>query len=208
MNETASIYTTGAVLGLSAGLSPGPLMMLVVGETLRNGIPAGIRIAVAPLITDAPIIAVCLTLLVTVAHAMQIVGGIAFLGGLFLAWMGITQLTFKGAAETTAAPPGPSLRLGIIANLLNPHPYLFWMTVGGPLILKADAGGRFTAALFLLIFYSFLVGAKILIATLIGRFRAAMKSTVYIATIRVLGVLLLVFAGLFFKEGLARLGWL
>jgi threonine/homoserine/homoserine lactone efflux protein len=57
MTEPSGIVTTALVFGLSAGLSPGPLMTLVIAETLKRGIPAGIRIAVAPLITDLPIIA-------------------------------------------------------------------------------------------------------------------------------------------------------
>jgi threonine/homoserine/homoserine lactone efflux protein len=56
VNEIADIFATGIVLGLSAGLSPGPLMTLVVAESLKGGASAGIRIALAPLVTDAPII--------------------------------------------------------------------------------------------------------------------------------------------------------
>jgi threonine/homoserine/homoserine lactone efflux protein len=208
MNDTAGIYSTGIVLGLSAGLSPGPLMTLVVAEALRRGIPAGIRIAMAPLITDAPIIVLCLTLLATLAQAMVFIGGVALLGGFFIAWMGIDHLTFKGTTETVAAPPAPSLRKGIVANFLNPHPYLFWMTVGGPLIIKTHTMGRPTTALFLFFFYGCLVGAKILVAAVVGRYRSALTSPVYVWTIRTLGVLLLVFAVLFIQEGLSRLGWL
>ena len=46
----------GLVLGLSGGLVPGPLLTLVASETLRHGAAAGIRVALAPLLTDAPII--------------------------------------------------------------------------------------------------------------------------------------------------------
>ena len=39
------------------------------------------------------------------------------------------------------APPGQSttLQRGILTNLLNPHPYLFWFGVGAPLMAKASA---------------------------------------------------------------------
>jgi threonine/homoserine/homoserine lactone efflux protein len=48
MMEPSGIFTTAVVFGLSAGLSPGPLLTLVIAETLKRGIAAGIRIAVAP----------------------------------------------------------------------------------------------------------------------------------------------------------------
>ena len=43
--------TLGTVLGLSAGLAPGPLLTLVISETLQHDIRAGIKVAVAPFIT-------------------------------------------------------------------------------------------------------------------------------------------------------------
>ncbi|OGT32916.1 MAG: hypothetical protein A2W28_01290 [Gammaproteobacteria bacterium RBG_16_51_14] len=47
---------TGAVLGISAGLAPGPLLALVVTETLKHGIRTGVRVALVPVCTDLPII--------------------------------------------------------------------------------------------------------------------------------------------------------
>lgn len=201
MMETSGIFTTALVFGLSAGLSPGPLMTLVITETLKQGVPAGLRIAVAPLLTDAPIIIGSLFLLATFAHAMAFVGIVALLGGCFIAWMGVQNIQFRGVASTTTDPRPSSLRTGIIANLLNPNPYVFWLTVGSPLIFKAARSGIFSAALFLAFFYGCLVGSKIIVAVVVGRSRRFLHSRPYIWIIRTLGVLLLIFAGLFLKEG-------
>ncbi|MEL7059947.1 MAG: hypothetical protein AAGN46_07975, partial [Acidobacteriota bacterium] len=46
----------GLGFGTAAGLSPGPLMTLVVATALDRGAAAGARVAMAPLITDAPVI--------------------------------------------------------------------------------------------------------------------------------------------------------
>lgn len=208
MMETSGIFTTALVFGLSAGLSPGPLMTLVIAETLKRGIPAGIRIAVAPLITDLPIIAGCLMLLATFAHAAAFLGVVALLGGLFIACMGYENIRFSGVDTDTEDPGASQLRTGIIANLLNPNPYLFWLTVGGPLILKTGRNSIVSAALFLSLFYGCLVGSKILVAGAVGRSRRFLGSQAYIWVIRSLGVLLVVFAWFFFKEGLRYLGWL
>ena len=208
MKETVNIFTTGIVFGLSAGLSPGPLMTLVITETLKQGVPAGIRIAIAPLVTDAPIIAGSLLLLATFAHAMTFVGLVALTGGLFVAWMGYENITFSGVrtkADTLRTSP---LRMGIMANLLNPNPYVFWLTVGSPLIFTAAQSGMTSAALFLVFFYGCLVGSKVLVAIAVGHSRRFLKSQTYIWSIRCLGFLLLIFAWFFFKEGLTYLGLL
>ncbi|MGB2681816.1 MAG: LysE family translocator, partial [Candidatus Competibacter sp.] len=54
---------SGLMLGLSGGLSPGPLLALVASESLRHGVGAGIKIALAPLLTDLPIILATLLVL-------------------------------------------------------------------------------------------------------------------------------------------------
>jgi len=46
----------GLTLGLSAGITPGPLLTLVITASLRRGWAGGLQVALAPLITDAPII--------------------------------------------------------------------------------------------------------------------------------------------------------
>jgi threonine/homoserine/homoserine lactone efflux protein len=48
--------TQGTLLGLAAGVAPGPLLVLVVTETIRHDTVAGVKVALAPMITDVPII--------------------------------------------------------------------------------------------------------------------------------------------------------
>ena len=57
------LISAGLVYGLSAGFSPGPLMALVISQTLKHGIREGAKVAMAPLITDLPIILVSLLVL-------------------------------------------------------------------------------------------------------------------------------------------------
>ncbi len=48
------LILTGTVLGITAGISPGPLLMLVISQTIRFGHREGIKVSLTPLITDAP----------------------------------------------------------------------------------------------------------------------------------------------------------
>ena len=50
------LLITGIILGLMAGISPGPLLALVISETLKHGKKEGIKIALTPFITDLPAI--------------------------------------------------------------------------------------------------------------------------------------------------------
>jgi len=67
-------HTQVVTLGLSAGFSPGPLLALVVSQTLQYGTMEGIKVAIAPLLTDCPIILVSLFVLARVANSPAVLG--------------------------------------------------------------------------------------------------------------------------------------
>lgn len=50
------LLIAGMTLGLYAGFSPGPLLILVISQTLKHGYKEGVKVAFAPIITDVPII--------------------------------------------------------------------------------------------------------------------------------------------------------
>ena len=43
-------------LGLSGGISPGPMLVLVLSQTIQYGLKEGLKVTLGPLISDAPII--------------------------------------------------------------------------------------------------------------------------------------------------------
>ncbi len=120
-------------------------------------------------------------------------------GGLYLAWLGFQSLRFRGA-ELEPTDPAGSLRRGVIANFLNPSPYLFWLAVGAPTVLAAWREGWSVAAGFVVAFYALLVGSKVLLAMALGRARHLLRSGGYIVLMRGLGLLLLAYALLFLRE--------
>ncbi len=201
MNSEITFLISGIVFGLSGGISPGPLLMLVVSESLRHGGIAGMKVAVAPLITDLPIVLGTLFLVAQLSDLQSVLGGISIAGAFFLTYLAYESLTFKGIAVNGARAKSHSLRTGVLVNLLNPSPYLFWFSVGAPTIIRAADVGATAVLLFVLALYICLVGAKLIIARLIGRSKFILKSKCYIHLIRALGLGLLIFAILFLKNG-------
>jgi threonine/homoserine/homoserine lactone efflux protein len=199
---------TGVILGLSAGFSPGPLLTLVISQTLRHGIKEGLWVALAPLVTDLPIILITLLVLNQLTQSQAILGLISLVGGLFVLYLAVESLrTSRLDVEIRGGEP-QSLGKGVLVNALNPHPYLFWLTVGAPMLIKAWTENVFNAVGFVVGFYACLVGSKVLITLLTGTSRQFLAGKNYMYLMRVLGVLLIVFSGVLFKEGLVLLGWL
>jgi threonine/homoserine/homoserine lactone efflux protein len=94
---------------------------------------------------------------------------------------------------------------GALANVLSPYPYLFWFTVGGPLMTKALPSGIAGPLAFVIAFYIMLVGSKVLLAVLVGRSKYMLHGRALLILLRVLGVLLILLALQLLGDGLTRL---
>ncbi|HTZ39330.1 MAG TPA: LysE family transporter [Syntrophales bacterium] len=201
-----TLLGAAAVYGLSAGFSPGPLLALVISQTLRYGIREGAKASMAPLITDLPIILVSVLVLRPLSDSRIVLGSISMAGGLFvlyLAW-GCFRTTRLNVGEGKHGPR--SLSQGAAVNALNPHPYLFWLTVGGPSVIKAWAASPLGAVAFVAVFSACIVGSKVLVAVMVGQSKHMLSGKSYGIIMRVLGVMLLFFAMLLFREGLELAG--
>jgi threonine/homoserine/homoserine lactone efflux protein len=197
--------TLGTILGLSAGFAPGPLLTLVISETLRHDIRSGIKVALSPVFTDMPIIVLTLFILSKLTGFHHILGIISLIGALVILFMGCESMNPKPPESDFQKTGATSLIKGISVNALNPHPYLFWFGVGGPILSRAMNSGIQGPVVFLASFYVFLVGSKILLAVLTGRSKSFLNGTVYLYVMRFLGAVLCVLAFLVFRDGLKLL---
>lgn len=195
-------------LGLAAGLSPGPLLALVVTNTLKRGFGAGVRVAVAPVVTDAPII--LMTLFAVDALPSSAVRLLAAAGGLYLLWLAVDTL----AQARSFAPGGLAeaggrgdLRQGVVTNILSPHPWLFWLGAGAPVLSRSWGQAPARGLAFLAGFYALLVGTKVALAAAIALTRRAMNERWYRLALTTAGALLLVTGGVLLWEAARRPTW-
>ena len=195
----------GIFFGLASGITPGPLLTLVISETLIKNKREGIKVASAPIITDPPIILITTLILLKLSNYNLILGFISILGSIFLCYLAYGNLFFKNF-KIGNIDKSKSLEKGMIVNLLNPHPYLFWFTVGAPTLLKALDASVYAVILFITGFSIFLVGSKILIVLIVERYRNFLESRIYEYLIKLTGILLLFFAFSFLKHGLGFFG--
>ena len=194
-------------LGLGAGITPGPLSSLVIHESLRNGWKSGACVALAPPVADVLVVGLVLMVLVQLPLAsfsvLSLIGGcyVCFLGGETLRTPAPTRLAEEGTGSVWL-----SFRKGLLVNLLNPHPYIFWLTVGGPLVTdNARHDAWLPIVVFLLGFYGCLVGSKVLIAVLVHGGRARLQGRGYRIALRLSGVALLLFGLLLIWDGASAL---
>ncbi len=197
--------SSGTLLGLAAGFAPGPLLVLVISETLKHNIKEGIKVSLAPIITDVPILLLSLLVLKQLSNFNIVLGVISILGGFFVLYLGYESLRTKGVELNLEEQSSNALKKGVITNVLNPHPYVFYMTVGAPIVFKAIDENILNAGAFLGSFLFLLVGSKVVLALIVGKSRTFLKGTAYINIMRILGVLLILFSIFLFRDGLRLL---
>lgn len=199
------VILTIVFLAFLAGVTPGPLMTLIIAETLKYGKATGIKVALTPLLTDLPIMLAGIFVLSKIGHLDVLLGFISLFGALYLMYLAYESIKIKSVHLQTA-PRSRSILKGIIANFLNPNPYIFYFSILGPLAVKGMREnvllGPISVVLFLGVFVLILIG----IALSVHAAKRFVSSKRYIYTIRALGVLLFFFALMFFRDSLQFFG--
>jgi len=199
------VLLAGGALGLAAGFAPGPLLTMVISQTISHGFREGVKTAFSPIITDLPIVLVS-TLLVSGFYGLKsVLGLVSITGGLLLVYLAYENITVSQLGVSGVIGKPRSLFKGALINALSPHPYLFWITVGSPLLLAAYAQSAMDAGAFVVGFYSCLIGAKIILAYMVLRFHRFLSGGAYRWLMRALGIALLIFAVFQFRDGFALL---
>ncbi|MGE5672537.1 MAG: LysE family translocator [Mycobacterium leprae] len=181
----------GIVLGLAAGLTPGPLMALILTESLRGGWPAGFRVALAPLVTDSALLSLALVVAAPLPHWG--ISAISVIGGGIIMWMafGAMRAEVPVLAVTEGAERGSFMR-GITTNLLNPYAFIFWLTAGTSILKEAFRAFHWGGpALFLVPFFIVMIGVNLVVAYGVGRGRKFLQGAAYRWALRAAGILLL-----------------
>lgn len=161
----------GLGYGGAAAAQPGPFQAYLLSQTLKNGLRSTLVAALAPLMSDGPI--VLLVLLVLTQMPDWFVAALRFGGGFFLLFL--AYKTYRSAREMMGtavaelpAPKKQSIREAALMNMLSPNAYLFWSTIAGPIFLEGWRQAPSHGLAFMLGFYGALIGGFMSFVVLFG----------------------------------------
>ena len=170
----------GAGIGFVAGVTPGPVLTLVVAETFRGGWSRGAAVAAGPLLADGPIIMLAVYVLAQLPP--EAVRGLSLIGGGFLLYLAASTFWSSRKARLTR-DQGPSARgtlmKGWLARVLTPNAYLFWFLVGAPLLVQAGQDDWLAVPAFLVGYYSTIVGSNVVLALALHRWVGLFSERIY-----------------------------
>jgi threonine/homoserine/homoserine lactone efflux protein len=115
------------------------------------------------------------------------------------------DLTVKSREGGLSHSKISSIKKGVLTNLLSPNPYIFWLTIGAPLLVSALQLSLLAGVLFILIFYILLVGFKLLLALFTDQVKSFFASKSFLYIIRTLGIVIIGFGVYLLYQGAAGL---
>ena len=118
----------GFLLAIIEGIKPGPLLTMVIRETLSGDLRSGLWTASAPIFTDGPLIVVSFLFASLVADNPGILVFISILGAAFMFKMGVECFKIEPPSVAILLEPISSRKAfgrGVLTNLLNPNVYVF-----------------------------------------------------------------------------------
>jgi len=185
----------GATLGLVEGIKPGPLLTMVIRETLSGGLRAGLWTAAAPIFTDGPLVIFSLFAAAWIATNPSALLAITLAGAIFLAQMGYECFGLEPPnMDEDATPPTGSFLRGVITNLLNPNVYVFWFLIGGPLMASVADEEILAPIAYAITFLVTIMLTKATIAYAIHRASGNISATVYRRLLSICGLVMIGFS--------------
>jgi threonine/homoserine/homoserine lactone efflux protein len=160
----------GIGYGLAAASQPGPFQTYLISQTLTCGWRRTLPAALAPLVSDGPIILVCLLVLSQVPAWLQ--QSLYIVGGLFILYLAYgtykSWINFDLRALQSESTNKQSVFKAALMNAFNPNPYIFWTLVTGPILLKGWRETPVNGIGFLAGFYITMIGSLVVIILVFG----------------------------------------
>jgi threonine/homoserine/homoserine lactone efflux protein len=175
-----ALFIKGFLLGFPNAALPGPFQAYLLSQTIKNGWKSSLILALAPFISDGPIIIITLFILsqmpVQILLMIQTAGGIFLLFLAFKAFQNYRRTAWREKIRPfdEAYPKYTALLKGALVNFLNPNAYIFWSTIGGPIILRSWRVSPSNTLAFLIGFYGTLIiglGLFIILSGTIGQIK-------------------------------------
>lgn len=210
MGVLVGIFFSSLVIGLSGAMMPGPMLSVAVAESYKKGFWAGPLLVVGHAIPEF-ILAILFTVgLNRVLNNKTVVGVISVVGGLFLGWIALKiflEVRRGIALDLTQKKEigwGPVVD-GIWVSVSNPGWIVWWATIGARYILLSLEHGIVGLAFFFTghILADFLWYSAV--SYVVSRGRGRISDRFYHVVLYACALLVLVFAGFFFIDGIVTL---
>ena len=164
----------GIGFGFAAAAQPGPLQTYIISQAVTKGWQKSLPAAFAPLVSDGPIIILCLLVLRQLPDSFKQILYTA--GGMFILYLAYgayrSWRDFDAQLSIPKSGAQQSVLKAALVNLLAPGAYIFWSLVTGPILIAGWRETPIFGIAFILGFYITFVLCLMLIIFIFGTMQA------------------------------------
>ncbi|MBA8927571.1 threonine/homoserine/homoserine lactone efflux protein [Kutzneria viridogrisea] len=167
------VLVLGVLLGVGAALSVGPIFVTILHEAATRGFGASMRVVLGSAVADLVLLLPALALSQVIAAIAGASRWVGLVGAVFL--LGLAGLAGRDArrlwgGQLPEPTSGWAFWKGVLANLVNPLTWTFWLVTGTPAMLGAQrAGGVAGLVLFTVTWFVVASGLEGLVALGVAR---------------------------------------
>ncbi|MGQ4892325.1 MAG: LysE family transporter [Candidatus Njordarchaeia archaeon] len=135
-----SFFVRVVIISSSGALSPGPLTASAIQAGIKKGWKSGILESIGHSLVEFPLIALISLGIATILTNKAVSTAIGTIGSLILIYMGVEMIKNVKNGETDISIKllnEKPLMLGILLTALNPYFIIWWVFVGGMLVINA-----------------------------------------------------------------------
>lgn len=199
-------WLTGAIFGLCNGVSPGPTLTLTISQTLLYGWREGVKVALSPLLFGFIIIPIFLLFTLSIPQVHLFISIVSICGALFLFKLSYCHFSATNIPLGVNLTANKLVKNVLIVNFFSFQAYVFWLSVGVPIVFSAiHMHEKFGVFSYLAGYYVLLIGVKLLIVKFAEFFRLYLVPEKQLIILKVTGAIFAIFASLFLINGIKEL---
>jgi threonine/homoserine/homoserine lactone efflux protein len=197
MLDTFQMFLFAFVVGLTGALAPGPTLVATINASVAGDWTVGPRVTFGHMLSELIIVILIVAGLATVAlrytTAVAIIGGVALIAFGILTLIGSRQVSLAGSRSPEAPGTSSPFFAGVVTSVANPYFWIWWLTVGGAMVIAGLAGGIFLACVFMAGHWCADLGWYTVVSTGIAKGKSILSDLAYQRIMIACGLFLVVF---------------
>jgi len=201
LTEILSTLVLGFLIGLTGALAPGPTLVATINASLAGNWTAGLKVSLGHIVIETAIFLLIILGLASIASPYTT--AIAVIGGIALIVFGIMTISSSRNASISAAPAQAGTNpymAGLLTSAANPYFWIWWLSVGGALLIASLAGGLLFAVVFMIGHWTADTSWYVFVSTGVSKGRTILSESTYHRIMAVCGAFLMLF-GLYYLAG-------
>jgi threonine/homoserine/homoserine lactone efflux protein len=194
MYDIFQMMFLGFVIGLTGALAPGPTLVATINASIAGDWTTGLKVSLGHVIVELFLVILILLGLATVAlpytSAIAGIGGIALVAFGVLMIAGSRKATMSSSPVQTVANP---YMAGLVTSAANPYFWIWWLSIGGAMVIAGLEGGLVLAGAFMLGHWTADTAWLTLVSTGVSKGRTIFSDTAYQKIMLLCGIFLILF---------------